>query len=518
MRIFFKKINWKILFLMLFYILAFLLLLRSSYSYLDPDLGWHLKAGEEIVLNKDVPRENFYNYTFTGSWVDHEWLSDWASFKVYSNFGYLSLSLIFSLIIVFSLIILYFFTCRFFSKISFTALLSLQLLGLFASLPSFGVRMQEFGVLFLLLELLIISAFYYQKRIKLLFFLIPLFYLWSCIHGSFLLGFALLFFFFIFSLLFLRKRKKDIFILFLASIVAFIGTLATPYGIGLYSFLGGYGQTFYLTNIQEWLPFYYFPIQYPQLVYLAVLSAFWILYFYKLKTEKRLKELDLWQLFLFGLFLLLALKSRRNFPLTFVATVPFLTKIVTEVLIGAREEIKINFRYLRYLLLLCFSLVIISLLTEIKINNNPFISYCNNYPCQAINFLENNSQYQEARIFNEYGWGGYLLWQYPKGKIFIDGRLPQVVYKDKTFLEEYLLAFKKETNLDEYLNNHEVELVLLKTKDDKIAIKDWEKFIFNIKQEKLESRNYLREYLDSSFSWGVVYQDPVVTVYHKNNK
>ena len=106
MRIFFKKINWKILFLMLFYILAFLLLLRSSYSYLDPDLGWHLKAGEEIVLNKDVPRENFYNYTFTGSWVDHEWLSDWASFKVYSNFGYLSLSLIFSLIIVFSLIIL----------------------------------------------------------------------------------------------------------------------------------------------------------------------------------------------------------------------------------------------------------------------------------------------------------------------------------------------------------------------------------------------------------------------------
>ncbi len=152
------------------------------------------------------------------------------------------------------------------------------------------------------IRLLIISAFYYQKRIKLLFFLIPLFYLWSCIHGSFLLGFALLFFFFIFSLLFLRKRKKDIFILFLASIVAFIGTLATPYGIGLYSFLGGYGQTFYLTNIQEWLPFYYFPIQYPQLVYLAVLSAFWILYFYKLKTEKKLKELDLWSCFFLDYF------------------------------------------------------------------------------------------------------------------------------------------------------------------------------------------------------------------------
>ena len=114
--------------------------------------------------------------------------------------------------------------------------------------------------------------------------------------------------------------------------------------------------------------------------------------------------------------------------------------------------------------------------------------------------------------------GWLFAWQYPKGKIFIDGRLPQVVYKDKTFLEEYLLAFKKETNLDEYLDNHEVELVLLKTKDDKIAIKDWEKFIFNIKQEELESRNYLREYLDSSFSWGVVYQDPVATVYYKNNK
>lgn len=515
---FFKKINWKFLFLLLFYILAFLLLFRNSYDYLDPDLGWHLKAGEEISLNKDVPRENFYNYTFTGSWVDHEWLSDWASFKIYSNFGYLSLSLIFSLIIIFSLAILHLFIRHFFPKTSFATLLSLQLLGLFASLPSFGVRMQEFGVLFLLLELLIISAFYYQKKIKPLFLLIPLFYLWSCVHGSFLLGFALLFFFFVFSLLFLRKRKKDVFIFLLVSVITFAGTLFTPYGKELYSFLGGYSQTFYLTNIQEWLPFYYFPIQYPQLVYLAVLSAFWILYLYKLKTEKRLKTLDLWQLFLFGLFLLLALKSRRNFPLAFIATVPFLTKIVTETFIGVSEEIKINFRYLRYLLLTCFSLVIIFLLAEIRVNNNPFVSYCNNYPCQAINFLKNNSQYQEAKIFNEYSWGGYLLWQYPKGKIFIDGRLPQVIYKDKTFLEEYLSAFKRETNLDKYLTDHEVDMVLLKTKDAKIVVKGWEKFIFNIKEEELESRNYLREYLDGSFLWVVVHQDSVATIYYRDNK
>ena len=38
--------------------------------------------------------------------------------------------------------------------------------------------------------------------------------------------------------------------------------------------------------------------------------------------------------------------------------------------------------------------------------------------------------YKRQKIFNNYGWGGYLIRVWPEKELFIDGRLPQYQYNN----------------------------------------------------------------------------------------
>jgi hypothetical protein len=42
------------------------------------------------------------------------------------------------------------------------------------------------------------------------------------------------------------------------------------------------------------------------------------------------------------------------------------------------------------------------------------------------------------RMYNDYGWGGFLLWWLPGEKIFIDGRMPAWRIGDRSIFPDYL--------------------------------------------------------------------------------
>lgn len=521
-----KKSRFLLIFWILFYFLVFGLLLRNSFSYLDPDLGWHLMVGQEISETGNLPEVNVYNYTFTGNWVDHEWLINLTTSEIYNHFGYLSLNLVFALVIVLSLVLLNIFIRRFFAKAPEGAIAGLQFFGLIACLPHFGVRMQEFGFLFLLLEIIIIQKFSDNGNWKTLAWLPPLFYLWSNIHGSFLLGLGLLFIWPFIKIIERRLatgRWRQYFIDNISSgkiirifggffLVSFLTTFFTPYGLKLYSFLTEYHNTFYLEVISEWLPQFRFPFNYWQLCYLALVVFFLGVYFFKIK-QKKIEKIDLWQLSLVFLFLFLGFRSRRHFPLMFIATFPFLIKTLYESL----ELGKINWvffkRELKYLLLFCLGLVGLSQYINLRAIDNPFAYFCTDYPCQATEFLKQNTQYKNLNIFNEYNWGGYLIWTYPGKKLFIDGRIPQTEYAGHTFVEEYLEILKPNGDYAGKLKQYKVDLVLIKTEDVEIKAKNWEKFVFWIEENNLIFPNYLRQYLDKSPDWKRIYIDPLASIY-----
>jgi len=526
-----KKINYLAIFWILFYFLIFVLLFRNSFSYLDPDLGWHLKVGQEIAMTGGVPHVNVYNYTYTGNWVDHEWLINYISFEIYNYFGYLGLSIFFTLIIVLSLILLKTFVKRFLPKIPDWLVASLQLFGLLGCMSSFGIRMQEWGFLFLLLELWIIAEFNETKKTKVLIWLLPLFYLWSNMHGSFLVGLCLLFAWPVVKLIERKvlstKLKKyfietnvvkiselKVFILFFLGSIAL--TFFTPYSTELYSFLGGYTDSFYQSAIQEWRPEYIFPFNYWQLGYLALITSLIALYIYEL-TRKRELKVEIWQICLSGFFIILGFQARRHFPLMFISTFLFLAQLIY--LIFDLENFK-SFKLrkeLRWLLLVCLGLAILGQVNLLKIKFDPFNSYCSDYPCGAVGFLKNNNQYENLNIFNDYNWGGYLIWTYPEKKLCIDGRLPQEKYAGHTFLEEYSDFLKPETNIAKKLEQYNIKLVLIRSTDYKLVVKNWEKILFMIRDNDLSQPNYLRRYLDNSKNWQRIYTDAEASIYIKIN-
>jgi hypothetical protein len=88
------------------------------------------------------------------------------------------------------------------------------------------------------------------------------------------------------------------------------------------------------------------------------------------------------------------------------------------------------------------------------------------YPTEAVDWLEANG-YEDQRGFNDYAWGGYLIWRgFP---VYIDGRAD--VYGD-AFLGEYATSFRAEAGWQEPLNRYAIDWVLLDPDRDLTVVLD----------------------------------------------
>jgi hypothetical protein len=540
-----NNIKFTKIFAFLFYLLFLAMLLKNSFSYLDPDFGWHLKVGEETYINKEVPRINHYNYIFPESenfWVNHEWLSDYLIFLVYDNFGYIVLNLIFALLVLATLYIVNRFIIKEIIKNEKVVyfLLPLELIGLKAMFPHLGVRVQEISLLFL--SLLLIIIYFFEKRAlknkrgywKTLFFLIPLFYLWANLHAGFLLGMALLFFYLGVKLAerilclwkntklkvflnkffnFKGKISRKAWVLFLLfSVLASLSTLFTPYGLSLYDFLHSYTNTAYLNLISEWLPQFRYPFMYWQLLYIGLVASVLIIALISTK-EKKIKP---WEFALVLLFIILSIKSKRHFPLLFFISLPFLIESLYQdfkVLLPSRSNNKLNLFLKSYISIL---LICVILMTSLNINftSRPFESFCHHYPCGAIIFLKERDDLLEANIFNHYGWGGFLIHEYPERPLFIDGRLPQKELKGHSYIEEYGSFYSSEKeDLKEKIRHYKLELFLL-AKNREVKLNYLDKKLMKLKEENFSSENRLIDFLEEQEGWEKIYEDDISLIYY----
>lgn len=532
-----SKIKYQYFLWIFFYLFIFAFLWHNSLSYLDPDLGWHLRTGQEIIAQKQVPHANTLNYPLLGTnWVDHEWLFDVILYKSYILFSYAGLTTIFVLLVILALIVLAYFTKKYYlqGRNSTFLIMFFQFFGIAAMAPHLGIRMQEITLLFLTLLLLIIFKFSKQKKLSTLFWLWPLFILWVNMHGSFLIGLFTIWFwlgikigehllkripkiqdYFEINLITPIKLIKITAILTIAQAL----TLLNPYGLGLYSFLKDYGNTFYMSKISEWLPFYTIPIQYMQFFYLAtalsVLLA-WLFQTYFTKKKSR-ERLNLWPGLLLLVFFLLSLKSKRHFSLFWLLSFPAIVSFLYTYLNVPESWKKIfSSRIIKFYVISAFILASMSLFVSSQRSIDPFqnSNYCDLYPCAAVNFL-NSEHLNDLRLFNNYGWGGYLIWTRPGKQLFIDGRMPQYNYQGRSFLEEYMDFYDADL-AEQKLSEHKIELVLLRIYP-KIRLNWFEKYILLINEENLnKGEDGLKKYLDNSNEWQNIYQDKISLIYQKN--
>ncbi|MHA1696296.1 MAG: hypothetical protein ACTSUG_13585 [Candidatus Helarchaeota archaeon] len=515
------------IYISLFVILLFLFLLNNSLNYLDSDFGWHLRVGQETLENKQVPHIETFLYTLKGvKWVDHEWLSNVISYFIYNNFGYFLLNIIFTIFPILSIFILLIISKKFFTKkIPLTLSALLLSLGVLAMAPHLGVRIQEITLLFLILLVLIILQYDYKKNTKcpegkkIFFYLPPLFMSWANLHAGFLIGFAVFgyYIFYQIILLILKKNKelKEVLILVLFFIASLVATLINPYGLELYSFLTTYSDTFYMTHISEWLPAYSYPIIYYQLFYNALYITILILVFLERKENNISKKYNFWHFTLTIIFFILAIKSRRHFPLFFIVSFPLILQFTSRDLYlketwnnFIKKNILINF-----FLLISILLTIIYFISSTQIINNPFTheKFCKSAPCKAVKFIKNNKELANLQFFNLYGWGGYLDWVWPEKQLFSDGRLPMTQFNGISLLEEYD-SFFKEDESENKLNEYNIKLLLLRK--FRVAHFTWfEKLFFGLDEEKFNIKNHLSEFLRNSPEWDLKYEDKISEVF-----
>ncbi|HAZ29229.1 TPA: hypothetical protein DCY43_00535 [candidate division WWE3 bacterium] len=364
----------------------------------DPDLGWQLRCGQEILLGKGFCSQNHFSALLPNySWPNHHWLYQIMAFSTYQAGGFWGLTVLNAVVMSLGFIVFY-LAIKGHSWEKAAAFL----FSVFVGWGTFGLglRSQELGVVYFCLMLLIVAKASERPRLKLLLPLVML--VWANSHGSFTLGLVLIAFFTPVML-----------------VPAILATLINPHGFQIYQEVWRHFAGVDLSQlIAEWTP----PV--PGVFALIALFSCWLaIYFLTVGKTNRLRNA-----LLIGAFALLALKANRHVPYVFLLAVFLILqqKIAGDFSAGS-EKIRRAVTVLACFAILMYSSYLLHGRYSLAARQNGSVeSYCLtswlSYPCEAIDYLREMNE--GGIIYNRYEWGGYLIWQLPDYKVFVDGRMP----------------------------------------------------------------------------------------------
>jgi hypothetical protein len=426
--------------------MVFVLAVRQSVS-IDPDLWWHLKAGQQIIDTRSIPHTDDYSFTKQGSeWVAHEWLSEVIMNAIYRVTGLTSLITIFSLIIVIALWLTY----RRCDGRPYAASIAIVLAAA-ASSPLFGVRPQMLTLLLASVYIALLEQFD-KRRI---WWLVPLMLLWVNLHAGFALGLALIGLYIARAVLdgeWNQVRPLLIVLLLCAAVVPL-----NPNGFRMFSYpYETLTSPSMAAFIQEWASPDFHKTTYLPLAIL-LLSTFAAMALSP--TRPRPGEI-----FLVLITALGSLRSVRHIPIFSLFAAPVLAKHLwaiakdrgwDKLLTGAEARPTGLKLLINILLLLAPVALAVTRVWDFASHQRKYERLRN--PVAAVEFLK--SQHLPGPIYNSYGWGGYLIYQlYPEYRVYIDGRAD--VYGD-AFFTEAMKVYDGVGNWKEMLDRYGIQTVII---------------------------------------------------------
>ena len=405
--------------------MVFVLAVRQSVS-IDPDLWWHLKAGEQIIDTRSIPHTDDYSFTKQGSeWVAHEWLSEVIMTTIYRRTGLVGLVTIFSLIIVLTLWLVY----RRCDGRPYAAGIAI-LLAAAASSPLFGIRPQMLTLLLASISIVLLESFDPDKRDRRIWWLVPMMLLWVNLHAGFALGLGLIGLYIVRAVLDGEWNRVRPLLLLLILCTAVVPL--NPNGFRMFSYpYETLTSPSMAAFIQEWASPNFHKITYLPLaiLLLGTLGAMAL-------SPSRARP---GELFLVLVTAVGALRSARHIPIFALFAAPVLAKHLWAIakergwdkLLSGEETRPHGLKLVINVVLLIAPLALgASRIWHFATHQRNFVSIRN--PIAAVEFLKSNRL--PGPIYNRYGWGGYLIYQlYPEYRVYIDGRAD--VYGDAFFTE-----------------------------------------------------------------------------------
>ncbi len=362
------------------------------YKAYDPDFGWHLQAGN-IIRESGIPSYDIFTYTASHfRWIDHEWMSDVFVSLLFGWFGYTGLVFVYAFL----------WTCALFIAKAYKRF-TLLVIAALAMIPYAGVRATTWTVLCLS----ILLALSRSRNRRLTTFIPVLMLFWANVHGGFFIGLVVIAYYLVME----RKRKWAL--VLAASVLA---TFINPYGPRLYEEVF---RTIFDSSVRwqiaEWFPASFLLFVMP-FIYSLVWAIGFVLNFDKKKWKQQVFDLA-------PLFFLASLSSNRHFPLFVIVS----SGNIAEPLRRVKSLIPKNIDWKRRVLVLSLpALIGFFTIWELYAMAYRVTTYGNvrelSYPQKAVAYLQNNPC--PGNIFNNYNYGGYLIWKLPGTLLYIDGRLP----------------------------------------------------------------------------------------------
>ncbi len=510
----------RLFFLFLLIYLAFITYFFRGISSLDPDFGWRLRVGE-IIMRQGIPKTDPFSYTM-GSFpfVDHSWFFSLLialTFPVFSN-GLSSLILTFFIFASLFIAMSRLNEAEDFQHADLDARYEKWLHPMVVTIIAFfllffSVRAQIVSWLnFAVLNLLLFRKDNYS-RYK--YFLPVIFLIWANLHGGYSLGIMILVYFVVFRFVINKKGSwKDVLIL----ILSILATLVTPYRFeGWREVASSLFDSRLRWTIAEWMPSVTFFDM--SMVFYIAMSTFMV--FFKRKGLPKIQYILFWGL------LILGISSRRNMPYFMLYSLPLTAISINKLYLDvadnkdSRERFRIAFGFIRVFSVLLLIFQMYFTYWKTYVSDNMTTRGSDFYPVEAVSYLKGKSL--QGEIFSSYGWGGFLIWQLPGKKVFIDGRMPSWKFTPKDLSKEtssayddYLAIEKGDLDFNSVSDKYNIEYVLW-PKEKVTLLSSLEKKIKNINFFGKKDDDFsFTEYLNKN-GWSLIYMDPTSEVYTRLN-
>jgi len=389
----------------------------------DPDFWWHLRTGRWIVEHAALPSHDLYTFTVPSHiWIDHEYLTEilmWLGYRIGGTFvvalGFGALT--------FAGFCLIWRTADVARRPYLIAGLGLALGGI-AGGPIWGPRAQMVTFFFSCLELLWLR-WYMRGSSRAIYWFPFVMALWANLHGGWAVGFAFL------GVALLTEavgwvldrepghlmRLRRLGLISLASAVA-VG--ATPHGVALYLYpLKTLSSGAQQSLIVEWFsPNFHLNSMRPlELMIFLLIIAF------------ALRRPSTYDLLLALATLGLALESVRHIALFVAATTPILIDHWSGIWNEHRRPNRLRpiatvrpwMAGVTIAGLLLIALTSGASMARGALAQNRMLAQ--SFPVGAANWLAAHPGVG-TRMFNEYGWGGYLIFRLypaPQRRVYIFG-------------------------------------------------------------------------------------------------
>jgi len=218
----------------------FLIIFGRTELFRDPGTLWHTVVGQQILASWQVPTTDIYSFTFQGQpWLAHEWLFEVLMALIYNSLGFDGLLFLTAAALAGLYAWVFHRLRRGGLGLPLASLVLALVIG--ASAHHFHVRPHVLSLIFLALTFAWLADFEAgRKSLRTLFWLWPLYVIWTNCHGAVLGGLGTLGLTLGgWSLLYLLhqdsplKNWKDLLALGILLAGCILTTFLNPYGAGL---------------------------------------------------------------------------------------------------------------------------------------------------------------------------------------------------------------------------------------------------------------------------------------------